>query len=132
MEKYLNNILSYFQKKTFLVVISNFYDKTGNWISKVILFSVWQYQTIKYVVNILKISQLVLELWAKNLFWTAILSFSRWYRKLNFLTFIFCKSLQSNLKICHRSFENISISSRVISKNPVFGGHFDFSWQNWK
>ena len=46
------------------------------------------------------------------------------YRKQNFRTYIFYKSLPSIFKICHQYFENISISSQVIGEKPVFGSHF--------
>ena len=58
--------------------------------------------------------------------------FLRPYRKLNFRTYIFYKSLPSILKIYHLNFGNISISSQVIGEKPVFGDHFEFLRPNQK
>ena len=45
--------------------------------SNVVILSVWGFQTIKYAFEILKISQLNLELCVKNMFWTAIFYFPK-------------------------------------------------------
>ena len=59
-------------------------------------------------------------------------AFSRPNRKSIFSDDNFFISPLSILNICRLNFENPSINTQVMSKKPVFEGHFRFSWPNRK
>ena len=62
-------------KNQFSAAILNFYDQTGNRIFEIVYSINHYHQSWKFTIKILKISQLVLKLLAKNRFSAAILNF---------------------------------------------------------
>ena len=84
------------------------------------------YQTREYTFIILKISQLVLKLLAKNRFSAAILNFYDHTGRRIFEPILFYWSLLSNLKICHYNLENISISSQISAKDRFSAAILNF------
>ena len=91
------------------------------------------YQARSFAVRLSKIRQLVLKIWAKNLFPSK--------PEVDFQRQQFWSSFLSNLNICRLNFEISSISSHDISKKPfpvqtgsrfsattIFGHHFYQTW----
>ena len=68
-------VLQLLAKKRFSAAILNFYDQTGSRIFQHIFFTNQYNRSWKFAIKILKISQLVLKLSAKNRFSAAILNF---------------------------------------------------------
>ena len=68
-------VLKLLAKNRFSAAILNFFDRTGSRIFEPIFFTYHFYQTWKFAIIILKISQLVIKLLAKNRFSAAILNF---------------------------------------------------------
>ena len=68
-------VLVLLTKTRFSAAILNFYDQTGSRIFETIFFTNFYYRTWKSAIRILKMSELVLKLSAKNRFLAAILNF---------------------------------------------------------
>ena len=93
-------VLNLSAKTRFSAAILKFYDHTGSRIYEPIYLTNHYHQSWKFTIKILKISQLVLKLSAKNQFSAAILNFYDQTGSRIFEPFFYL-SLLSNLKIFH-------------------------------
>ena len=125
-------VLKLLAKTRFSAAILNFYDHTGSWIFEPIYFTNHYHRSWKFAIKILKISQLVLKLSAKNQFSAAILNFYDQTGSRIFKPIFFTNLYYWSWKFAIRILKISQFVLKLSAKKPVFAGYFEFLRPNRK
>ena len=116
-----------FERKTrFSVTILNFLDQTGSRFFEPIFLTNYYHRSWKFAIRILKISQLVLKLLAKNRFSAAILNFYDQTGIRIFEPIFFINLYYRTWKFAIKVLKISQLVLKLSAKNRFFGCHFEF------